>query len=373
MDTIASSEFSLPNRIRADRRSPARWIISHALRYWPVWTIALAGALGNAVLAAFLPVMTGQAFNAVLAPVPQMQTLFNISILLAISQFSRGILQLGRNFGFELLAQKVERDVRDELYTSLIGKSMTFHNLQPVGDTMARATNDVREVNYLFSPGVNMVVGSLTFLIMPLMIAPRYHPALILTPVIFIILYIIALRQYLRALKPVTDEVRSSFGQLNTRLAEALDGIETVKGAAQEQSEVDRFGQQCPALPGCSSAPGRYRGPVYPPLAVDGRPRFRTVPRAFSFPPGPAGCRAGDRLFWPAADAGFPHLDLNIRLFADLAWAGRRSAHPRADAARKQPRPEPAGIYRADARRGRIPGCQFCLRRRRACPAAAVL
>jgi ATP-binding cassette, subfamily B, bacterial len=39
----------------------------------------------------------------------------------------------------------------------------------------------------------------------------------------------------------VTDEVRQSFGQLNTRLAEALDGIETVKGSAREKSEIGRF------------------------------------------------------------------------------------------------------------------------------------
>jgi ATP-binding cassette, subfamily B, bacterial len=52
-----------------------------------------------------------------------------------------------------VLAQKMEREIRDELYVSLLGKSMTFHNLQPVGDTMARATNDVREVNFMFSPG----------------------------------------------------------------------------------------------------------------------------------------------------------------------------------------------------------------------------
>ena len=88
------------------------------------------------------------------------------------------MLQLGRNFGAELLAQKMERSVRDELYLSLLGKSMTFHNLQPVGDTMARATNDVREVNYMFSPGINLVVGSLIFLLMPIFVAGRYHPSL---------------------------------------------------------------------------------------------------------------------------------------------------------------------------------------------------
>ena len=32
---------------------------------------------------------------------------------------------------------------------------------------MARATNDVREVNFMFSPGLNLVIGSLNFLIMP--------------------------------------------------------------------------------------------------------------------------------------------------------------------------------------------------------------
>ncbi len=37
--------------------------------------------------------------------------------------------------------------------------------------------------------------------------------------------------------------MRRSFGRLNTRLAEAIDGIETVKGSAQERSEVERFGE----------------------------------------------------------------------------------------------------------------------------------
>jgi len=118
---------------------------------------------------------------------------------------------------------------------------MTFHNIQPVGDTMARATNDVREVNYMFSPGLSLVIGSLLFLVMPLILAPRYNPQLLLTPILFTIAYFIALRQYLNSLSPITDEVRNAFGRLNTRLAEALDGVETVKGAAQEEAEVNRF------------------------------------------------------------------------------------------------------------------------------------
>ncbi len=121
---------------------------------------------------------------------------------------------------------------------------MTFHNLQPVGDTMARATNDVREVNFMFSPGFNMVIGSLNFLIMPLILAPTYHPSLLITPVVFIIVFFIAIRRYMNILRPITDQVRQSFGLLNTRLSEVLDGIEIVKSSSQERAEIGRFNQQ---------------------------------------------------------------------------------------------------------------------------------
>jgi ATP-binding cassette subfamily B protein len=79
------------------------------------------------------------------------------------------------------------------------------------------------------------------FLIMPFFIAPRYHPWLILTPALFTLAYFITLWLYLKAMSPITDRVRHTFGQMNTHLSEALDGVEVMKGAAQEAPEVDRF------------------------------------------------------------------------------------------------------------------------------------
>ena len=201
----------------------------------------VAGAAGNAGLAAVVPVLTGDAFNAMLKPTPDTSVLLPLALTIGISQIIRGVLQLGRNFGAELMAQHMERQVRDELYLSLLGKSMTFHNLQPVGDTMARSTNDVRELNYMFSPGLNLVVGSFIFILMPIFVAGRSHPTLVLTPILFTIFYFAFLVRYLKTLSPITDEVRATFGQMNTHLSESLDGMEVVKGAAQENAEVDKF------------------------------------------------------------------------------------------------------------------------------------
>jgi ATP-binding cassette, subfamily B, bacterial len=242
MTSIAApAEFTLVRRASVRTGGPARWIWSHARRYWPILIMLVVGAIGNAALAAAVPVLVGRAFNDMLLPNAIVSSLVPLALILGGSQIVRGVLQFGRNFGAELMAQRMERDIRDEIYVSLLGKSMTFHNLQPVGDTMARATNDVREVNLMFSPGINLVVGATLFMVVPFFVVPRYHPALLLTPSLFAIAYFLSLRRYLHDMSPITDDVRQTFGDMNTHLSETLDGVEIMKGAAQEGAETETF------------------------------------------------------------------------------------------------------------------------------------
>ena len=235
------SEFSFETKYKTNRKSPALWILSHTIHQWPYILMALIGAISNAALASVVPIYIGRAFNEVLKDQPSLAVIGNYALIIGGSQILRGFLQFSRNFGFEIIAQKIERVVRQELYVNLLGKNMTFLNLQSVGDLMARATNDVREVNYMFSPGFNLVVGSLNFLFIPLIVGPSYHPSLIMAPLGFIILYVLALWHYLKILNPVTSDVRQAFGTMNSRLAEAVDGVEVVKGTAQDDAEIKRF------------------------------------------------------------------------------------------------------------------------------------
>jgi len=240
---MTAAEFALPSARRTDRRSPLRWILSHvACRRWLVVSM-LVGAAGNAGLAAVVPILVGRAFNAILQSPPDISPLGGMALAIAGSQVLRGALQLVRNFSAELIGQRLERDIRDELYLSLLGKSMTFHHLQPVGDTMARATNDVREINLMFSPGIYLVIGSANFMIIPLLVAPSFHPSLVLVPALFSVGYFAALWHYLRELRPISENARRAFGVMNAHLAEAIDGIEVVKGHAQEPAEVRRFAE----------------------------------------------------------------------------------------------------------------------------------
>src|SRR5512139_239604 len=236
------SEFAIQLKWAPKHRDDAtRWVLAHVLRN-KIWiVIMLIGAIGNAAGAALMPVFIGLAFNAVVNTPIDYALIGGAAIGIILSQVVRAMLQLGRNFGSEIIGQRLERDTRHELYASLLGKSMTFHDQQSVGDVMARATNDVREINLMLNPGVNLVVGSFMFLVMPIVIAPRIYPALILTPLAFLVLYFISLQRYLQQLKPATESVRWQFGNMNATLAENIEGIETVKGAAQEDQAIERF------------------------------------------------------------------------------------------------------------------------------------
>ncbi len=237
-----NSEFSIQLNWQPGRRDSAlRWVLSHVLRNKKWIVILLIGALGNGIGASLMFVFIGQAFNAVAQPPIDYGLIGAAAIAIAVSQIIRGVLQLGRNFGSEVIGQRLERDTRHELYASLIGKSMTFHDQQTVGDVMARATNDVREVNLMMNPGLNLVVGSGMFLIVPLFVVPTLHPALIIVPLVYIIAYFITLQRYLNQLTPATENVRRQFGDMNAVLAESIEGIETVKGAAQEEQAIEKF------------------------------------------------------------------------------------------------------------------------------------
>jgi len=81
---------------------------------------------------------------------------------------------------------------------------------------------------------------------------------------LFAIGYLWAMVHYLAELRPRTAAVRSSFGNLNAGLTEAIEGIETVKGAAQEETEVTRFEKNARAVRNAFVNQGRVEARFLP-------------------------------------------------------------------------------------------------------------
>ena len=240
-DRSGAGEFAVAGEASYDRRSPLRWVLSHLLRYWPLLLLFFVASISTNVLFSLVPTLTGSAFDLVLSGDGDRGALARIALTIFGLVALRGVLDLTASFSVETLGQRLERDSRQELYLSLLGKSQTFHNRQRVGDIMARATNDVRQLNPMMNPGVALITESLSSLVVPVIFIAGIDTRLLAAPLAFLLVFYFALRSYMRQLNPVAGAMRRQFGVLNAGLNETIMGIEVVKSTVQELQEKGKF------------------------------------------------------------------------------------------------------------------------------------
>ncbi|MBX3139640.1 MAG: ABC transporter ATP-binding protein [Trueperaceae bacterium] len=244
----AQGEFAVAGLREYDRRSPLRWVLSHLLQFWPLLFAFLACAVGTNVLVSIIPRVTGDAFDLVISGQADARALLRVGLLILGLVAARGVLDLAMSFSVETLGQRLERDARHELYVALLGKSQTFHNRNRVGDVMARAANDVRQLNPMMNPGVALITESLASLVTPMVFIALIDVRLLLAPALFVVSFYFALRSYMRQLEPVSTAQRQQFGVLNAALNETITGIMVVKSTVREDAERLAFARNAKAF-----------------------------------------------------------------------------------------------------------------------------
>lgn len=227
---------------KSRQKGSRRWILSHVFhgsnKYFI--TIVLFTTTIASILASSISIIIGFAVEGFLN-VNIESVIFFTTIILTLGILTP-IFRLINYTLREILAQRLERDTRHEFYTNLLGKSQSFHDRQKIGDLMARVTDDVRMLNFLISPAISLILESFTSFIIPIFfISFFYPPQLIIEPILFTFLFLVALRSYIRKLSPVTGRLRSNFGMINATLNETLTGIEVVKASTQENFELKRY------------------------------------------------------------------------------------------------------------------------------------
>jgi ATP-binding cassette subfamily B protein len=241
--TAQRSEFSVPGAKEYDHRGPLRWIISHVLDYPLLAFGAFAfSVLSNATFAQG-PVLVGRAAEIIFKADSTQADLIGIAVLILVVLIVSGLTDLAQSLSIETIAQHLDADARHELYVKLLGKSQTFHDRQRVGDIMARATEDTRQLNGMINPGVFFIFNTVIGIAVPMLFIAQIRVQLLLVPTLFVILYIIALRRYMAELNPVAYRQRDQYGKLNAGLEETISGIEVVKASAQEEFERKKFNQ----------------------------------------------------------------------------------------------------------------------------------
>jgi ATP-binding cassette subfamily B protein len=265
----SKQEFTVTGEYQYNRSSPTRWIASHILRYKFYATgFILTSLLANVLINAFIPILTGSAFDAVSRGEVGRSLLVSITLALVGVILFGIIMDLSARLSAEILGKRVARDARNEMYLSLLGKSQTFHNRQRVGDIMARASNDMTSLSDMVVPGFDIIFDSFLSIGVVLVSVAFLNIQLLLAPALFVVVFLIALRRYARKLNPISNQMRAQFGTTNAVLNEAVTGIEVVKATAQEEQEKRKFAQNASLYRDYFVKNGQLQGRYLPTLLV---------------------------------------------------------------------------------------------------------
>ncbi len=145
-----------------------------------------------------------------------------------------------RNWGFNSFAQNIQHDVRTDTYDKMQRLNMDFFADKQTGEMMSILSNDVNRLERFLNDGINsmfrlsvMVVG-----IGVLLFAYNWQLALVaLLPVPLIAGFTYV---FIRIIQPKYAKVRSTVGNVNSRLENNLGGIQVIKSSTTEDYESDR-------------------------------------------------------------------------------------------------------------------------------------
>lgn len=137
----------------------------------------------------------------------------------------------------------IETDMRRDLFDHLMAMDNDYYNDNRVGEVMSRVTNDLFDITefshhapeeyLIFAIQVIVSFIVLSFINLPLTII-----IFLLLPFMFIVS-----RKFRRKMSDEQMNQRRQIGRLNSGIEDSLSGIKVVKSFANEEREIDKFGE----------------------------------------------------------------------------------------------------------------------------------
>jgi ATP-binding cassette subfamily B protein len=160
--------------------------------------------------------------------------------LIAVAFFGGAAFHWTRNWGWNSFAQHIQHAIRTDTYDKMQRLNMDFFADKQTGEMMSILSNDVNRLERFLNDGMNsafrlavMVLGIATILLIW-----NWQLAIITLGVVPLIGYFTY--RFIETIQPKYAEVRSSVGQVNSRLENNLGGIQVIKTTNTEAYESDR-------------------------------------------------------------------------------------------------------------------------------------
>lgn len=145
-----------------------------------------------------------------------------------------------RNWGWNALAQRVQHKIREDAYESIQKLGMSFFTEHQTGEIMSVLSNDANQLENFLNEGLNATfrIGVMVLGIGGILVYLNWQLALVALSVIPLL--IVFTYFFIKTIQPKYEKVRSSVGDLNSRLENNLSGMKIIKINTTEEYEASR-------------------------------------------------------------------------------------------------------------------------------------
>jgi ATP-binding cassette subfamily B multidrug efflux pump len=256
-----------PRRVPLTPPSPLRAVVRYAARYRTRYLAGYACLLAGTGLSLAIPWTIKQAIEA-LERDPATAALGGLVAVIVVLAILNGLVRLGSRFTIIGAAQRVEFDVRNDLYASMQSFSPATIAERGTGDLMARASSDVSAVKQLVGfGGLSLVSTTLAYggAIGAMLAIDPWLTLWAMSP--YPVLILLA-KRFNSSVHDRAEAQQAQLGVLSGVVQEHFAGMAVVRAYAMEQRARATFGAANAELLRRSLALGRIEAQFSPLMSL---------------------------------------------------------------------------------------------------------
>ena len=207
--------------------------------------LALSFLLATTVIKSIIPLVASHFIDQYLGNLSQ----FAVTVLIAYYglYILQTLIQYIGNLLFARVSYSIVRDIRKDAFANMEKLGMSYFDKTPSGSIVSRLTNDTETISDMFSGLLSSFISAIFIFVTTLYTMMVLDFRLTGLVLLFLPLIFILVNFYRKKSVKIIEKTRSFLSDINSKLAESIEGIRIIQAFNQEkrlQEEFDEINEE---------------------------------------------------------------------------------------------------------------------------------
>ena len=220
-------------------------LMSYLKPYGLLTFLALSFLLATTVIKSVIPLVASHFIDQYLSNLNQLA----LTVLLAYYglYILQTLVQYVGNLLFARVSYSIVRDIRRDAFANMEKLGMSYFDKTPAGSIVSRLTNDTETISDMFSGILSSFISAVFIFLTTLYTMLVLDFRLTALVLLFLPLIFLLVNLYRKKSVKIIEKTRSLLSDINSKLAENIEGIRIIQAFNQEkrlQAEFDEINQE---------------------------------------------------------------------------------------------------------------------------------